>query len=222
MRRPEIIFDDRDIVVVSKPAGMLVHSAPGHSGPTMVDFLLREFPEMRGVGGEGHDGVVHRLDLDTSGIMVFAKNRRAYLALRRDFERHDRVEKTYLAVTNGAPFAKKGTLDNFLFKSGSKMKVSPEGRGLHAVTRWEVLARRNGRALVEFRIETGRMHQIRVHAAGLCCPVAGDSLYGDKEADARRRPPRMLLHAVELAFPHPSDGRIVRFAAVPPPEIVNF
>ena len=222
MRLPEIIFDDKDIAVISKPAGMLVHPAPGHDGPTLVDVLLREFPEMRGVGGSGHDGVVHRLDLDTSGVMVFAKNKPAYLALRRDFERHERIVKTYLAVTNGAPPRKAGTVDNFLFKSGSKMKVSPEGHGLRAVTHWEVLARRNGRSLVEFRIETGRMHQIRVHAANLGCPVAGDSLYGDRQADLRRRPPRMLLHAVELSFPHPMTGRIVRFAAVPPPEIVNF
>ena len=217
-----IVFSDDDIIVVSKPADIPVHPSPGHETGTLVDWLLRRFPEMRGVGGPGHDGVVHRLDMDTSGVMVFARNAVSYKKLRMAFERHDKVEKKYLAVVNGSPREKTGTVDNFLFKMGSKMRVSPESRGQRAVTHWEVLGRHGGRTLVEFRIETGRMHQIRVHAACLGCPVVGDKIYGDREKDARRHADALLLHAVELAFPHPKNGRRVVFAAQPPDEIIYF
>ena len=209
----EIIYEDDAILVVNKPAGIVVHPAPGYETGTLVDELLKICPEMRGVGSRGHDGVVHRLDRDTGGVMVFAKTREAYLALRKTFESHVKVEKTYLAVTRGAPRPPKGTIENFLAKRGSKMAVAAEGQ--LAVTHYEVLGRHGGRALVEFKIETGRMHQIRVHAASLGTPVVGDVIYGGAPKGSR-----LLLHAVELAFPHPSTGRRVVFAAPPPPEIV--
>ena len=143
--------------------------------------------------------------------MVFAKNRRAYLALRRQFESHRDVAKTYLAVLHGAPKAKSGTIDE------------PVGRDrLPAVSHWTVLGKRNGLSLVEFKIETGRMHQIRIHAAALGCPVVGDKTYGSAEKDRRLhfKPTRQLLHAVELSFLHPSTGRRVTFSSPPPPDIV--
>jgi len=208
---PEIIYDDDDIVVVDKPAGTIVHPAPGRTEPALTDALVKRFPQMRGVGSAERPGVVHRLDIETSGVMVFAKNSRAYTVLRRQFESHKDVEKKYLAVLHGTPKTKTGTID------------TPVGRErLPAVTHWTVLGRSNGLSIVEFRIETGRMHQIRIHAAALGCPVAGDRTYGDaaKDRRLRRRPARQLLHAVELSFLHPATGERVTFGSPPPPDIV--
>ena len=218
-----ILHSDADIVVVDKPAGMAVHPSPGYETGTMTDELVRQFPEMRGVGSAERPGVVHRLDVETSGVMVFARNERAYRRLREAFESHVQVRKTYLAVLHGAPKERQGTLETQLAKRADKkrMRVVDAG-GLPAVTHWQVLARHGGVALVEFVIKTGRTHQIRVHAAHLGCPVVGDALYGDAARDAhlKVRPRRQLLHAVELEFPHPATGRRVKFAAEPPPDIV--
>ena len=206
-----IIFEDADIVVVEKPAGVIVHSAPGHEEGSLAEELVRRFPCMANVGSAERPGVVHRLDLETSGVMVFAKTQRAYLALRRQFESHRDVRKTYLAVLHGTPKPKSGTID------------APVGRDrLGAVTHWQVLAAHNGISLVEFRIDTGRMHQIRIHAAQLGHPVVGDRTYGSAERDRRlrSRPARLLLHAVELSFIHPKTGRRVTFSAQPPADIV--
>ena len=206
-----VLFEDADIVVVDKPAGQIVHPAPGHETGALTDELLKTRPSMAGVGSVERPGVVHRLDRETSGVMVFAKTRDAYLNLRRQFESHATVGKTYLAVLHGAPKAKRGTIDE------------PVGRErLRAVSHWEVLAKRGPVALVEFRIETGRMHQIRLHAKALGCPVVGDRLHGDAARDRRLRvrPRRQLLHAVELSFLHPRTGRRVTFAAPPPDDIV--
>lgn len=207
----DVIFEDGDILVVNKPAGQCVHPSPGHAHGTLTDEFVRRCPVARAVGSESRPGVVHRLDADTSGVLVLAKTPRAYLALRRQFERHDTVEKTYLAVLHGAPHPAQGTI------------AMPVGRErLRAVTHWTVLGKKSGLALVEFKIETGRMHQIRIHAKELGTPIVGDSLYGDREKDRRLRikPRRMLLHAVSLAFLHPAAGRRVEFSAPVPPDIV--
>ena len=206
-----ILFEDDDIVVVDKPAGRIVHPAPGHETGSLTEELVRHCPSMAGVGSAERPGVVHRLDQDTSGVMVFAKTQAAYLDLRRQFESHQTVWKTYLAVLHGAPKEKKGTID------------SPVGRErLRAVSHWEVLAKKGSVALVEFKIETGRMHQIRIHAVELGHPVVGDRTYGDaaKDRSLRVKPKRHLLHAVELAFLHPRTHRRVTFAAPPPSDIV--
>ena len=206
-----VLFEDADIVVVDKPAGRIVHPAPGHETGSLTEELVKSRPTMASVGSPERPGVVHRLDLETSGVMVFAKTRSAYLDLRRQFESHETVAKTYLAILHGAPKEKAGTLD------------SPVGRDrLRAITHWTVLAKHGPLALVEFRIETGRMHQIRIHAAELGHPVVGDALYGDVAADRRLRtkPKRLLLHAVELSFLHPSTKKRVTFAAPPPSDIV--
>lgn len=206
-----VLFEDEDVVVVNKPAGQIVHPAPGHEMGSLAEELLAGRPEMAKVGSSERPGVVHRLDQETSGVMVFAKNEAAYLDLRRQFESHATVGKTYLAVLHGAPKAKAGTVD------------VPVGRDrLPAVSHYQVLAKRGGLALVEFKIETGRMHQIRQHAAALGCPVVGDRLYGDAEKDRhlRQRPRRQLLHAVELSFLHPRTRRRVTFVASPPADII--
>ena len=207
----DVLFEDADIIVIDKPAGRIVHPAPGHETGSLTEELVRLCPQMAGVGSAERPGVVHRLDRDTSGVMVFAKTRAAYLDLRRQFESHDTVEKTYLAVLHGAPRERKGTVD------------SPVGRDrLRAVSHWEVLARHGPVALVQFMIETGRMHQIRIHAAELGHPVVGDRTYGDAAKDRRLRirPKRHLLHAVELSFLHPRTHRRVTFTAPPPADLV--
>ena len=202
---------DYDILVVDKPSGKAVHPSPGFETGAMTDELVRRFPKMAGVGSKERPGVVHRLDVETSGVMVFALSQRAYLKLRKSFEGHFEVKKTYLAVLHGAPKEKQGTID------------SPVGREhLRAVSHWEVLGKQGPIALVEFKIETGRMHQIRIHAAELGHPIVGDRLYGDVAKDRRLRvkPKRHLLHAVELSFLHPKTHRRVTFAAPPPPDVV--
>jgi 23S rRNA pseudouridine1911/1915/1917 synthase len=207
----DIIYEDEAIAVVDKPSGVIVHPAPGHETGALTDALVRRFPGMARVGSAERPGVVHRLDIETSGVMVFAKTQGAYLDLRRQFESHRTVGKTYLAVVHGSPRPKSGTIDE------------PVGRERQsAVTHWETLGRHDGVSLVEFKIDTGRMHQIRIHAASLGCPIVGDRLYGSAEKDRRmrRRPSRLLLHAVELSFLHPVTHRRVTFAAPPPDDIV--
>ena len=219
----EILYEDGDSVVVNKPSGMIVHPAPGRKEKALTDGLVRRYPEMGSVGSAERPGVVHRLDVETSGVMVFARNQRSYLALRREFESHRSVGKTYLAVVHGRPEKPSGTLETQIGKRSGKKKMRvTESGGQNAITHWRMLSRQGPVSLVEFRIETGRTHQIRVHAAFLGCPIVGDRLYGDaaKDAKLRRRPARLLLHAVELAFSHPADGRRVSFMAEVPPEIV--
>jgi len=207
----DIIYEDEAIAVVDKPSGVIVHPAPGHETGALTDALVRRFPGMARVGSAERPGVVHRLDIETSGVMVFAKTQGAYLDLRRQFESHRTVGKTYLAVVHGSPRPKSGTIDE---------SVGRERQS--AVTHWETLGRHDGISLVEFKIDTGRMHQIRIHAASLGCPIVGDRLYGSAEKDRRmrRRPSRLLLHAVELSFLHPVTHRRVTFAAPPPDDIV--
>ena len=220
----EILHTDDDIIVVNKPSGIIVHRAPGYPDGTLCDILLKDFPDMAGVGSDERPGVVHRLDRDTSGVMVFARTQRAYLALRREFENHGRVKKTYLAVLHGAPKPQTGTLNTMIGRKpfDAKRMAVVDHNGKTAITHWTVLSKHGGLSLVEFIIETGRMHQIRVHAAHLGHPIAGDSLYGDQVRDRRmaRPPSRPLLHAVELSFPHPASRRMVTFAAEPPADII--
>ena len=226
MRRSyvDIVFEDSDILVVDKPAGMIVHPAPGYPSGTLLDVLLEHAPKMAGVGSETRPGIVHRLDIETSGVMVVAKTERAYHALREAFESHEAVRKTYLAVVHGAFKTRTGTVETLIGRKPwdpHRMAVV-ERDGKRAVTHWNVLQRHGMLTLVEFTIETGRTHQIRVHAAHLGHPVVGDALYGDRAKDRRVavRPGRHLLHAVQLEFPHPVTGKMVSFAARPPDDML--
>ncbi len=224
MSASDILFEDKDILVVNKAAGMFVHPSPGHEKGTLTDLLVKDRPGMARVGSSARPGIVHRLDADTSGVMVLAKTDRAYRKLRALFESHQGIAKTYLAVCHGAPRPKEGRLETTIGRKPwdpKRMAVdAPDGK--RAVTEWTVLAKNGPLALVEFRIETGRTHQIRVHAAHLGHPIAGDPLYGDaaKDTHLRRRPTRTLLHAVELSFPHPVTGAPLTFAAPPPGDIL--
>ena len=215
-----VLFEDADIIVIDKPAGRIVHPAPGHEDGSITEELVKRRPSMADVGSTERPGVVHRLDRDTSGVMVFAKTRAAYLDLRRQFESHETVEKTYLAVVHGSPKTGKRSPDRFGMKGTIDGPVGREH--LRAITHWNVLSKHGPVSLVEFRIETGRMHQIRIHAAELGCPVVGDRTYGDAAKDRRLRvkPKRHLLHAVELSFLHPTTHRRVTFSAPPPADLV--
>ena len=213
----EIVFEDDDILVVNKPAGRYVHPSPGHETGSLTEELVASRPSMRTVGSPERPGVVHRLDAGTSGIMVFAKNRRAYLALRGTFETHTHLKKVYLAVVHGRPPQPTGTLETTIGRKpwDPRRMACDVADGKRAVTHWTVLGHHNRRSLIEFVIETGRTHQIRVHAAKLGCPIVSDDLYGCKGDRGR-----LLLHAVEITFPHPRTGKLVTFAAPPPPDII--
>jgi 23S rRNA pseudouridine1911/1915/1917 synthase len=198
----EVIFEDPDIVVVNKPAGMIVHSAPGHTDNSLADNLAKTRPGMYGCGSRERPGVVHRLDIGTSGVMVFAKTPRAYRALREAFESHGRIRKTYLAVLHGAPKTKTGRIENTIGRKpwDSKRMAADVPNGKRAVSEWTVLAKKSGVSLVEFVIETGRTHQIRVHAADLGCPIVGDMKYGNTAKNKEENATRQHLVSKYLRF----------------------
>lgn len=219
-----IIYEDSDILAVDKPAGMHVHPSPGHESGTLTDVLLADYPELVRAGSVERPGIVHRLDRDTSGVMILARTKRAYIALRQAFESHVSVRKTYLGVLHGAPKPRKGTVETLIGRKpwDPKRMAVVEENGARAVTHWEFLGKQGPVALVEFRIETGRTHQIRVHAAHIGHPIAGDALYGDRKADRRMAVPprRQLLHALGLELSHPVTGKPLSLMAEPPPDIV--
>ena len=220
-----ILYEDDDLLALDKPAGLVVHPACGHSHGTLVNALLWHCPDLRGIGGEKRPGIVHRLDMDTSGVMVVAKSDRAYQALARAFAAHD-LRKTYVAIVHGAP-PPTGTLDTQIGRSPAnrqKMAVLRSG-GKRAVTHWRVLAALpDGLARVECDIETGRTHQIRVHLASLGAPIVGDALYGKPALDRRlpTPPARQLLHARRLLLNHPVTGQPLDLQAPFPPDFAPY
>ncbi len=207
----EVRFEDEHVLVVAKPAGLVVHPGAGHPTGTLVNALLgRDDPRLSATGGTERPGVVHRLDKDTSGLLLVAKDDRAHQALARDLAAR-RVERRYLALVQGHLEAA-GTVDAPIARhprDRKRMAVVPGGR--RAVTNWRVLERLPAADLVQARLETGRTHQIRVHLAHVRHPVAGDRTYGaDPVLAARLGLGRPFLHAWRLAFRHPVDGREVR------------
>jgi len=211
----QILYQDEDLAVVDKPYGMVVHPANGNQTGTLVNALLYSLDGLSGIGGVQRPGIVHRLDKDTSGIMIVAKNDRAHLHLSKQLK--DRVmEKHYLAVVEGEMKDDEGMIDQPIGRSKrdrKKMAVVPDGRP--AQTEWTMLEHLRNAALLDVHILTGRTHQIRVHMRYIHHPVAGDPLYGQKNG---LKTPRMLLHAHTLAFTHPRTGERVGFTAPPPVE----
>lgn len=228
-----VVFEDGDIVVVDKPPGMVVHPAPGHFTGTLVNALLAHCPALGGIGGVARPGIVHRLDQDTSGLIVVAKSQAAMAALTRAFASHAAVEKTYLAVCHGRPALDSGRIENMIGRHSvnrKKMAVLETG-GRRAVTNWQVLGpvaarvERGGAAsVVKCTIETGRTHQIRVHMASIGCPVIGDATYGRKALDRLIDPvpARQMLHAWRLALRHPVTGEPMSFEAPPPADMLPY
>jgi len=220
-----IVFEDPDLVVLEKPAGMVVHPAPGHSGGTLVNALLHHIKDLSGIGGEVRPGIVHRLDRGTSGLMVVAKHDRAHQELSRQF-RDREVEKEYVALVWGV--VKSGRrIDAAIGRDTSqRQKMSTRARRARsAVTRVTWARHLKGVSLLKVAIATGRTHQIRVHLSAIGHPVVGDPVYGGVHrrvaADLRpvMRLERPFLHAARLSFTHPSDGRRVDFDSPLPPDL---
>lgn len=228
----KVIYEDAHLLVIDKPAGLVVHPAPGHLTGTLVNAVLHHCPGLSGIGGVARPGIVHRLDQDTSGVMVVAKSEKAMAQLVKAFANHaprgfrgagahgPYVRKTYLALVHGVPKPLQGRIENLIGRSpfDRKKMAIVERNGKVAVTNWNTLNTKtlpNGAkvSLVECEIETGRTHQIRVHMASLGCPVVGDQTYGKPAWDKRisPTPERQLLHAARLELRHPVAGKTMTF-----------
>ncbi len=209
----DILYEDHDLIVINKPAGLVVHPAAGNETGTLVNALLHHCTDLAGIGGEIRPGIVHRLDKDTSGVMVAAKNEVALNELSRQF-RYRETEKEYLALVWSVPKDKRGTVRNTIGRHPihrKKMAVNvPNGR--NAVSHYEVIEPLNGAALVRVRIETGRTHQVRVHMAHIKTPIIGDKVYG-RVRKAGIKADRQMLHAEKLSFSHPKTNKRMRFEA---------
>jgi len=226
----EVLYEDRDLIVINKPAGMVVHPGAGNSSGTLVNALLAHCSDLSGIGGELRPGIVHRLDKGTSGVMVAAKNDRAHQGLSTQFSVHS-IKRVYQAFVYGNPAEESGKVEGLIGRHPTeRLRLSGKTRhGKHAVTRWRV-GRRYGRiTLIELRLETGRTHQIRVHMSESGLPLVGDPLYPDggrlnNISDTMLRKlinslGRQALHAGTLGFIHPVTGQYLEFSAGLPADL---
>ncbi len=210
-----VVYQDADLVVIDKPAGLAAHPGPGHPDQTLVNGLLALCPDIQGIGGEIRPGIVHRLDKDTSGLMIAAKTEHAHHNLSRQIK--DRaVGKGYLALVEGAPAQDSGVIDVPIGRDPrrrTRMAVTADGR--QSRTGYRILERAGRYSLLELRLHTGRTHQARVHLAWLGHPLLGDAVYGKRS----RLLPRHFLHAHRLAFAHPATGQALEFSSPLPPDL---
>ena len=226
----EILFEDADVVVLDKPAGLIVHPGAGRESGTLAQRLLARYPEMGAVGGPGRPGIVHRLDRDTTGALVVARSHSAYRKLSAAFAERT-VQKSYLGIAYGAPSSAEGVLDSPIGRHPTRrreMTTRTDGRA--ATTRFKVLSVAAGICLLDLTLETGRTHQIRVHLKAARWPLVGDPVYG--EARWKGLPPptrralrefsRPALHAWRLGFDHPETGEPLRFEAPPPSDLIGL
>ncbi|MBC7261563.1 MAG: RluA family pseudouridine synthase [Chloroflexi bacterium] len=214
-----IVYEDGDIVVVDKPAGMVVHPAHGHYSGTLVNALLARCPDLEGIGGELRPGIVHRLDKDTSGLLVVAKNDRAYRHLQQQFKQR-LVHKTYIALAEGILEATHGIIEAPIGRDPQqrkRMAVLPHG-GREACTEYRVVEYFPQHTLVEAEPITGRTHQIRLHFAFIGHPIAGDRVYGFRKQKLPLQ--RQFLHAARLSFTLPGTGQPVEFTSPLPADLV--
>ena len=225
----EILYEDAALIVLNKPAGLTVHPGPGHADQTLVNHLLAHCPDLAGVGGTRRPGIVHRLDKDTSGVLVVAKHDRAHHGLAAQFKAHS-IHRRYVAIVVGVPPRTQGSIDLPLARdTGNRFKRGVREDGKPAVTHWRVLQRQPPFALLELRLETGRTHQIRVHLAAAGWPVLGDPLYGGRRHRGLQLDPalharverfaRQALHAAALGFRHPESGADLMFSAPLPQDM---
>ena len=213
-----ILYQDADLAVVVKPCGMVVHPAAGNEDGTLVNALLHHLDSLGGIGGELRPGIVHRLDKDTSGLLLVAKNDAAQLALSEQLSGR-KMEKHYRALVEGNLSQDEGRIEAAIARSKKdrkKMAVEPDGR--EAITEWTVLARGRGVTLLDVHILTGRTHQIRVHMKHIGHPVCGDPIYGSPKG---AKVSRLMLHAYSLAFTHPRTGERMVFTAPLPEEFLR-
>ena len=210
----DILYEDEDVAVVDKPCGMVVHPAAGNESGTLVNALLYAMDSLSGIGGVKRPGIVHRLDKDTSGLLMVAKNDMAHESLSKQLSERT-MEKHYLAVVEGTMKEPEGEINKPIARSKKdrkKMAIDPEGRD--AITRWTLLENLRDAALLNVHILTGRTHQIRVHMQSIHRPLAGDTIYGLSKGGVRV--PRLMLHAYTLDFTHPRTGERLHFEAQPP------
>jgi 23S rRNA pseudouridine1911/1915/1917 synthase len=234
MSEPEIIFENEDFLAVNKPAGLMVHAARLSSKrrsalvreaePTLVDWLLLRYPEIKNVGDDPvlRPGIVHRLDKATSGVMLVARNQQSFERLKKIFQEH-RMRKTYFAVVQGVPAKERGIIDVPIgIKTGSlKRSIHSSKMAKEAITEYSLVKDLGDSALLKMNPKTGRTHQIRVHLASIGHPIIGDSLYGNKASRAASMPGgRLMLHAAALAF-EDSVGNRFEFEASLPDEFLR-
>lgn len=220
----DVLYEDRNLLVVNKPPGLVVHPAAGHRRGTLVNALLHHCPELRTIGGGERPGIVHRLDKETSGCLVVAKAQKAHEILARQFQMRQ-VKKIYVALVHGAvrTAARKVTLPIGRHEKERKRMGVRTRKGRETETAFRVLRTAPDCSLVEVTPTTGRTHQIRVHMAAIGHPVIGDKLYGGRrERKSRWKVPRHLLHAWKLAFAHPRTGTRVESVAPLPPDFQEF
>jgi len=240
----DVVYEDKDLIVIDKQAGLVVHPAAGNPDGTLVNALIAHCgSSLQGVGGEARPGIVHRLDKDTSGLLVAAKNERAMASLAKQFAKHA-IERAYNAVVWGAPRAGEGVIETEIGRNPFDRKRMGvlRGGGKHAKTRYRVIerfgAKENQRpfaSLVECRLETGRTHQIRVHLAHIGHPLIGDPTYGGARRPPRAKTqaeedaysaaadfPRQALHAYVLGFQHPTTHKTMRFEAPWPADFAGL
>jgi 23S rRNA pseudouridine1911/1915/1917 synthase len=221
----DVLFEDADIIVINKPAGLVVHPAAGHASGTLVNALLAHCPDLAGIGGEKRPGIVHRLDRDTTGVMVVAKNSTAMASLVNQF-RHRHVTKEYLALVWGTPLPPSGRAETLIGRhprDRKKMSATPAS-GRPALTSYETAETFHDTALLRVKIETGRTHQIRVHMAFLGHPIVGDPQYG-RRSETRLPlplPSRQMLHAARLTLLHPRTATPMTFEAPLPPDMATL
>ena len=210
----DILYQDDDVAVVFKPSGMVVHPAAGNERGTLVNALLKHLDNLSGIGGEIRPGIVHRIDKDTSGLLLVAKNDRAHVSLSEQIKAHT-VHRAYRAIVIGNLKDDEGFVDAPIGRHPTdrkKMAIVPDGR--EARTHWHVLERLRGATLIEARLTTGRTHQIRVHMASIGHPVLGDPIYGPKKSPYPVSGGQ-LLHAYRIGFVHPVTGEEMLFEAPP-------
>lgn len=215
----DIVYEDGDLLIVNKPAGMVVHPSAGHDSGTLVHAVLAHAPDIEGIGGEIRPGVVHRLDKDTSGLIIMAKNDAAHRSLQRQFKDRN-VDKVYIALVDGHPPTPVGRIEAPIGRDPrdrKRMAVVPIGKGREATSVYQTLEQFSEHCLLEVQLRTGRTHQIRVHLSFIGCPVVGDRVYGKKRPSLPIQ--RQFLHAARLAIRLPGEDAPRHFEASLPDEL---